>query len=153
MLSAVRCLKNKLFLTKDTILWKVFEETITHYAFQQFRIYIGRSISLRSQIDFTTPNLNSKHFGISFLRYMVAKAWDKVPNDMKNVNDMEIFKKNIGKWKPVKCNCKLCLQSFSKYFEALWCFTKFSFHHKSNDARLLLINMVYMSCLMSCRTT
>ena len=37
MLSAVRCLKTKLFFIKDTILWKVFEETIIYYAFQQFR--------------------------------------------------------------------------------------------------------------------
>ena len=31
------------------------------------------------------------------------------------------------------------LQSFSKYFETLWCFIKFSVHHKWNDAQLLLI--------------
>ena len=45
------------------------------------------------------------------------------------------------------------LQSFSKYFEALWCFNKFPFHHNGNDAQFLLINMVYTSCLMSCRMT
>ena len=28
----------------------------------------------------------------------------------------------------------------SKYFENLWCFTKFSFHHKWNEAWLLVIN-------------
>ena len=27
----------------------------------------------------------------------------------------------------------------TKYFEAFWCFTKFSYHRKSNDVRLLLI--------------
>ena len=40
------------------------------------------------------------------------------------------------------CISSLKLQSFS-YFETLWCFTKFSFHQKWNDAGLLLINMVY----------
>ena len=30
---------------------------------------------------------------------------------------------------------------------------RFSFHHKWNDAQLLLINMVYTSCLTSCQTT
>ena len=29
------------------------------------------------------------------------------------------------------------LQSFPWYFETFWCFHKFSFHHKWNDARLL----------------
>ena len=37
--------------------------------------------------------------------------------------------------------CELGIRwSFSKYFETFCCFTKFSFHHKWNDARLLLIN-------------
>ena len=45
------------------------------------------------------------------------------------------------------------LQSFSQYFETSWCFTKFSFHRKWNDARLLLINMVYEIRLTICRTT
>ena len=50
--------------------------------------------NLRSQIDFTRPNVNSEHFGISSLRYMAAKVWDMVPNDMKNVNEIETFKNN-----------------------------------------------------------
>ena len=37
------------------------------------------------------------------------------------------------------------LQSVSWYFETFRCFTKFSFYHKWNDVRLLLINMVYTS--------
>ena len=34
------------------------------------------SYNLRSQIDFTRPNVNSEHFGISSLRYMAGKVWD-----------------------------------------------------------------------------
>ena len=40
---------------------------------------------------------------------MAAKVWDMIPNDMKNVNDIETFKNNIRKWQPVNCHCKLCL--------------------------------------------
>ena len=61
------------------------------------------SYNLRSQIDFTRPNVNSEHFGISSLRYMAANVWDMVHNDMKNVNEIESFKSNIRKWKPVNC--------------------------------------------------
>ena len=71
------------------------------------------SYNLRSQIDFTRPNVNSEHFGISSLRYIAPKVWDMVPNDMKNVNDIETFKNNIRKWKPVNCHCKLCLDYVS----------------------------------------
>ena len=44
---------------------------------------------------------------MSSLRYMDAKVWDVVPDDMKNVNDIETFKNNIRKWKPVHRHCKL----------------------------------------------
>ena len=44
---------------------------------------------------------------------MAAKVWDMVPNDMKNINDIETFKTRIRKWKPVNCHCKLCLDYFS----------------------------------------
>ena len=44
-------------------------------------------------------------------------------------------------------------QSVSEGFETFRCFTIFSFHHKWNDGRFLLINMVYTSFLTSCRTT
>ena len=44
-------------------------------------------------------------------------------------------------------------QWFSQYFETLWCFNKFSFHQKWNDARLIFVNIVYPSCLTSCWTT
>ena len=53
--------------------------------------------NLRSQIDFTRSNVNPEHFGISSLGYLAAKVWDTVPNDMKNVNDIETSKNNITK--------------------------------------------------------
>ena len=47
--------------------------------------------------------------------------------------------------------------SFSSIFIFIvlifWCFTKFSFHQKWNEAPLLVINMVYTGCLTSCRTS
>ena len=48
-----------------------------------------------------------------------------------------------GKWRPIKRYRKInityfiFIQLFSKYFEIFWCFNKFSFHHKCNDAWFL----------------
>ena len=56
------------------------------------------SYNLRSQTDFTWPNVGSEYFGINYLRYIAAKLWDVVPNDMKNVNYIASFKNNIRKW-------------------------------------------------------
>ena len=49
------------------------------------------SYNLRSQVDSARPNVNSEDFGISSLSYMAAKVWDMVANDMKNVNDIELW--------------------------------------------------------------
>ena len=56
------------------------------------------SYNLRSQNDFTWPNVNSEYFGINYLRYIAARLWDMVPNDMKNVNYIASFNDNIRKW-------------------------------------------------------
>ena len=64
---------------------------------------LSLSYNVRSQIDFTRPNVNCEHFGIGCLRYVAAKVWDMVPDEMKNVNDIETFKNNIRKWKSVNC--------------------------------------------------
>ena len=52
----------------------------------------------------------------------------------------------------LKCNCHLKPNVYLQA-ETFPYFTKFSYQHKWNDVQLLLINMVYMSCLMSCQTT
>ena len=53
--------------------------------------------------------------------------------------------------KNIKSKTKFCRQSVSYYFETFQCFTKFFIHHRWNDGGLLLIKMVYMSCLTSCQ--
>ena len=49
------------------------------------------SYNLRSQVDSARPNVNSEDFGISSLSYMAAKVWGMVANDMRNVNDIELW--------------------------------------------------------------
>ena len=108
-------------------LFKIHHRNIQSLAIELFKIKNNLSVTmmndifqpravrynLRSQTDFTRPNVNSEHFGISSLRYMAAKVWDMVPNDIKNVNEIETFKNNIRKSKPVNCHCKLCLDYVS----------------------------------------
>ena len=102
--------------------FKIHHRNIQSLAIELFKIKNNLSVSimndifqprvvrynLRSQIYFTRPDVNSEHFGISSLRYMAAKVWD-----MKNVNEIETFKNNIRKWKPVNFHCKLCLDYVS----------------------------------------
>ena len=132
-LSVLARLSNYMSFEKRKILLKAFAESqfgycpLTWMFYELFKIKNNLSVTimndifqpravrynLRSQIDFTRPNVNSEHFGISSLRYMTAKVWDMVPNGMKNVNEIETFKNNIRKRKPVNCHCKLCLDYVS----------------------------------------
>ena len=56
-------------------------------------------------------------------------------------------------FKIFKFLCFWILQTFSQYFETFMRFTKFTFHHKWNHPKLLLMKMVYKSSLTSCQTT
>ena len=67
--------------------------------------------------------------------------------------EMRLLLSNLAVKKNINSNRKFCRQSVSKHFVLSWCFSKVSLQHKWNDMRLLLINMVYRSCLTSCQTT
>ena len=60
-----------------------------------------------------------------------------------------MFLTNLAVNQGIKWKGKFCRQSFSLHFETIWSLTKFSFDHKWNDARLLLINMLYTSSFMT----
>ena len=56
----------------------------------------------------------------------------------------------IAYWLLVTRVSPFCLQSWSEYFGIFWCFTKLSFQHEWSESWLLVINIVYTTCLMSC---
>ena len=68
--------------------------------------------NLRSQTDFSVSSVNTIHFGLNSLRYFASKVWSMVPLELKNINDVEIFKSEIKRWKPKQCECTL---SYAQY--------------------------------------
>ena len=65
--------------------------------------------SLRSQVDFYNyDNPKSVHFGLETLRNLGPKIWNIIPSDIKNCNTINSFKRNIKKWVPESCPCRLC---------------------------------------------
>ena len=65
------------------------------------------------------------------------------------LNNLSQFITQIGSRFPICSWVLLVLQSWSNYFEIIWYFAKFSFHHKCNEAWSLVINR---SCPTSCST-
>ena len=64
--------------------------------------------SLRSQVDFYNyENPKSVYFGLETLRNLGPKIWNIIPRDMRNCNTVNSFKRNIKKWLPEGCPCRL----------------------------------------------
>ena len=40
--------------------------------------------------------------------YLESKIWEEIPTDIKNKDSLIAFKKEIKKWKPLNCPCRIC---------------------------------------------
>ena len=49
----------------------------------------------RSQTDISVSSINTTHFGLNSLQYFASKVWNMVLLELKNLNDIEIFKSQI----------------------------------------------------------
>ena len=89
-------------------LFKIKKETANPILCDIFPL---RSIDyhLRSQTDFSVSAIITTHFDLNSLQYFASKVWNMVPLELKNLNDVEIFKSEIRKWEPRQCECTLCL--------------------------------------------
>ena len=63
--------------------------------------------NLRSNTDFARSFVNTSRFGLNSLRYFASKEWNIVPSDIKNVNNLHIFKNKMRKCEPKECHCDL----------------------------------------------
>ena len=94
---AIEMYKSKYNLSTD-ILNNLFSENI----------YTGPA--LRSHLEFNLPRVNTVHYGHDSLRYLGAKIWSLVPEQIKSVQTVLQFKTMIKSWIPDQCPCRLCKQ-------------------------------------------
>ena len=48
-------------------------------------------------MNFSVSSVNTTHFGLNSLQYFASKVWNMVPPELKNLNDVEIFKPEVRK--------------------------------------------------------
>ena len=53
--------------------------------------------------------VNSVRFGKGSIRYFGPVIWNSLPAEIRNANTLSSFKKNIRKWRPLNCQCRLCV--------------------------------------------
>ena len=61
-----------------------------------------------SEKIFITRNVRTVHKGLEALSFLDPKIWAIIPNDIRDLKDLSSFKRQIRKWKPDGCPCRIC---------------------------------------------
>ena len=64
--------------------------------------------NLRHDFYFAIPYVKTVYHGTEILSNLGPRIWNLVPDKLKQLVDIHAFKKEIKKWKPKNCPCKLC---------------------------------------------
>ena len=64
--------------------------------------------ALREESDFERQRHNNVLCGSETLRILGPKIWKQVPNNLKLLESLSIFKTHIKKWSIKSCPCRLC---------------------------------------------
>ena len=64
--------------------------------------------NLRHDSYFAIPNVKSVYHGTESLSNLGPRIWNLVPSKLKQLVNIHAFKKEIKKWKPENCPCRLC---------------------------------------------
>ena len=62
----------------------------------------------RNPSDFARRNVQIAFNGTESIFFLGSKIWDIVPSEFKQLETVNAFKREIKKWKPVNCPCRLC---------------------------------------------
>ena len=72
-------------------------------------IFQLKSSSLyNSCFPFKTRNVHTTLYGTETLMYLAPKIWSILPNHLKEIKTLKLFKRRIKEWRPANCPCKLC---------------------------------------------
>ena len=92
-------------------------------AIEMFRFYNGLSPPLMSNMfklkaensynlgqisEFSRPMVKSVYHGTESISHLGPKIWDILPENLKSIDNLEHFKKEIKLWKPDNFPCRLC---------------------------------------------
>ena len=108
-------------LTKDNS-FTIHERNLQKLAIEMFKIkhkisptpiqdlftYKTHNHELRNKRLWQVRNVKTGIYGTETVSFMGAKIWELIPNDIKDSNTLQEFKRKVKLWKPCGCPCKLC---------------------------------------------
>ena len=112
VLATVYCNKSLEDMLKRSGQWCIRLNLIRLLAIEMFKcmnglnpLYINDMFSgkdsrynLRDNSRLMQPKFNTKRYGYKSFKYLGSKVWNCLPPCVKNVNDLNLFKKNIYNW-------------------------------------------------------
>ena len=72
-----------------------------------FEVRNEHSYKIRQNSQFFRPLVKSLYHRNESLSYLGSKVWDILRNIYKNIDGLHEFKKDIKKWKPENCPCRI----------------------------------------------
>ena len=108
-------------LLKKADAFAVHERNIQALGIELYKVVNGFSSKIMSSVFtlkdsrrypneniFKTRNVRSLRNGTDFLSHLGPKIWAIIPERIKQLKSLILFSKEIKKWKPEKCPCRLC---------------------------------------------
>ena len=73
-----------------------------------FELNSDSGYNLKQISQFPRSFVKSVYYGAEIISYLGPKIWNILPDDCKNIQNLDTFKTKTKKWKPKNCPCRLC---------------------------------------------
>ena len=70
----------------------------------------GSKCNLRDQSRLLQPKFNTKRYGYRSFKYFGSKIWNSLPTIIKNLDDLDMFKRDLFNWRMTDHDNKLLEQ-------------------------------------------
>ena len=95
----IQCLSIEMYKVNRGLAPEILNEI---FKFEKNPVY-----NLRSGENIKTTNPRTTYYGTESITRLGAKIWNLIPNDIKELSSLELFKQRIKQWKP-NCPCRIC---------------------------------------------
>ena len=73
-----------------------------------FKLKGNPHYNLRHTSQFSVDSIHSVYNGAESASYLGPKIWKQIPSEIRNKESLVGFKREIKKWKPIDCPCRIC---------------------------------------------
>ena len=91
-----------------TKMFRVYAGSATDILNELFPLKPPSNYNLRNQPKFIGRLIKAAHCGLSSLAYLGPRIWELLPNNLKRLESVEVFKSKIKGWIPKNCPCRIC---------------------------------------------